>query len=420
MRNTLISDNELHLEGVALNTVADAYGTPCYVYSRAAIEDAYKQYTDALCGHPSKVCYAVKANSNLAILQLLAQLGASFDIVSGGELERVLRAGGLPENIIFSGVGKTRAEISRALDIGIACFNIESEPELHQLAKIASYKGVTANISLRVNPDVDANTHPYISTGLKENKFGVAIEDAMDLYKKADTLTGIKIIGVDCHIGSQLTDDAPFLDALERLLVLIDQLQAVGINIEHIDLGGGLGITYRDESPPAVSSYIAQIKNRLGRRKLQLILEPGRSIVGNAGLLLTEVLYLKHNSHKNFAIVDAAMNDIIRPSLYQAWQEILPLRPRANEEEKVWDIVGPICETSDFLAKERQLRLVAGDRLALMSSGAYSFVMSSNYNTRCRAPEILIDGSHVHLVRERENFEDLIRGERLLDEGTKD
>ncbi len=404
----------LTLENVALNDVADQYGTPCYVYSKAAIISAYNAYVDALNGHPGKICYAVKANSNLAVLQVLAEQGAHFDIVSGGELERVLRAGGKASHVIFSGVGKTRPEMLRALEVGIACFNVESEAELHLLSQVASESGHTANISLRVNPDVDANTHPYISTGLKENKFGVAIEDAPRIYQTASTLPGLHISGVDCHIGSQLTDVSPFLDALERLLKLVDELANSGIHIEHLDLGGGIGVKYQDETPPDIAGYIQQVIARLGDRALSLVFEPGRSIVANAGLLLTEVLFLKPGEHKNFAVVDAAMNDNIRPALYQAWQELLPVTPSAAGEKKVWDVVGPICETGDFIAKDRELALQAGDRLALMSSGAYGFVMASNYNTRCRTPEILVDDNTCHLIRERETFEDLIRGEHLL------
>ncbi len=410
-----MSATPLTFEQVSLETVADAHGTPCYVYSKAAIVDAYHAYTEALGDHPSKVCYAVKANSNLAILQVLASLGAHFDIVSAGEMERVIRAGGQADHIIFSGVGKTPVEMARALELGIACFNIESEAELYVLSQVANEMGKIANISLRVNPDVDAKTHPYISTGLKENKFGVAIEEAPAIYLKASTLPGINIVGVDCHIGSQLTETSPFLDALDRLLALIDELNENGISIHHLDLGGGLGVVYNDETPPAVSDYIAQIKARLGDRKIPLMFEPGRSIVANAGAMITEVLYLKPGEHKNFAIVDAAMNDNIRPSLYQAWQKILPLSPAGNEvESKAWDVVGPVCETGDFFGKDRELALSAGDRLALMSSGAYGFTMSSNYNTRCRAAEVLIDGDAFHLIRERETFEDLIRGEKLL------
>lgn len=410
---SLINDM-LHIEDIALNNIAQHYGTPCYVYSKAAITRAYLAYQSALGDHPGKVCYAVKANSNLAILQILAELGAGFDIVSIGELKRVLHAGGKAEKIIFSGVGKTRAEMIFALEQGIACFNVESEAELELLALVAEENKRIAKISFRVNPDVDANTHPYISTGLKENKFGIPIENAVDLYKKARGYSSIDIVGVDCHIGSQLTAIAPFLDALDRLLALIDALKAEDIDIKHLDLGGGLGVTYRQETPPAVAHYIEQIKQRVGARNLELMFEPGRSIVANAGVLLTEVLYLKPGNHKNFAIVDAAMNDIIRPALYQAWQELRPTQPRKDTETKAWDVVGPICETGDFIAHERELAIQAGDILALMSSGAYGFTMASNYNTRCRAAEVLVDGHTTHLIRERENFEDLIKGEKLI------
>ncbi|WP_086934112.1 diaminopimelate decarboxylase [Agarilytica rhodophyticola] len=407
--------NELYLENTSLNGIANQYGTPSYVYSKAAITDSYHAYTKALGDYPGKICYAVKANSNLAILQILAALGAHFDIVSGGELERVLRAGGAANQIIFSGVGKSKAEMERALELGIACFNVESEAELVTLSAVAEKMNKQANISLRVNPDVDANTHPYISTGLKENKFGIAIDDAVRIYSWANTLPNINIVGVDCHIGSQLTDITPFLDALDRLLILIDQLQEAEITIQHIDLGGGIGVVYRDETPPAIDTYLAKVKEKIAPRGLELVLEPGRSIVGNAGLLLTEVMYLKPGEHKNFAVVDAAMNDNIRPALYQAWQDLKPVVVDSEEQTLTWDIVGPICETSDFLAKERELALKQGDRLALLSSGAYGFVMASNYNTRNRAPEILVDGDKSYLIRERESFADLIRGEHLLE-----
>lgn len=408
-------DQELYLEGLALNAIADQYGTPCYVYSRAAIERAYDAYAEALGTYPGKICYAIKANSNLAILQLLAKKGAGFDIVSSGELERVLTAGGKPEKIIFSGVGKTDAEILRALQVGIACFNVESEAELEAISRVATQAQLIANISLRVNPDVDANTHPYISTGLKENKFGVDIKRALSVYQHASTLSGLNIIGVDCHIGSQIIDTSPFMDALDRLLALIDDLAESGIHIKHLDLGGGIGIQYRDEQAPNIKQYIGNIINKLGSRKLELVFEPGRSIVGNSGALLTEVLYLKPGEHKNFAIVDAAMNDNIRPSLYQAWQKLETLSTNENCETLSWDVVGPICETGDFLAKDRKLAIQSGDRLALLSSGAYGFVMSSNYNSRGRAPEVLVDGDKSYLIRERESFADLIRGEHLLE-----
>lgn len=417
MHEFSLRDDTLFVEDVALNGLIEQFGTPSYVYSKAAIVSAYRRYTQALSDHPGAICYAVKANSNIAILQVLAQLGAHFDIVSIGELQRVLHAGGQAERIIFSGVGKTREDMRLALKQNIACFNVESEAELRQLSSVATDLDCNANISLRVNPDVDAKTHPYISTGLKENKFGVAIEDAPRLYQLAQKLPGISIVGVDCHIGSQLTEMAPFMDALDRLLLLIDQLAEFDIHITHLDLGGGIGVRYREEQPPAIDDYIARVKARLGDRQLTLLFEPGRSIVGNAGALLTEVIYLKPGEHKNFAIVDAAMNDNIRPALYQAWQEIRIIDERKDAEEKRWDIVGPVCETADFLAKDRQLALSTGTRLAMMSSGAYCFVMASNYNTRCRPPEILVDRDTVHLIRRRETFEDLVLTESLLETG---
>lgn len=406
-------NGELYAEDTPLSAIAERFGTPCYVYSRAAFTQQYLSYAQALGSHPGMICYAIKANSNLAVLNMLAKLGAGFDIVSGGELERVLRAGGNPARIVFSGVGKSAAEIARALDVGIFCFNVESEAELELLSQVATEKGKVANISLRVNPDVDANTHPYISTGLKENKFGIAIERAPAVYARAAELPGIAIKGLDCHIGSQLTQLTPFLDALDRLLLLVDDLAAKGIAISHLDLGGGLGVTYRNETPPPVSEYMAAIKAKLGERKLALMFEPGRSISANSGVLLTKVMFLKPTEHKNFAVIDAAMNDNIRPSLYQAWQEIRAVKPRAGETKK-WDLVGPICETGDFLGKDRDLAIEPGDLLAMMSTGAYGFSMSSNYNTRGRAAEVVVDGDQVHLARARETFEDMIRGEALL------
>jgi diaminopimelate decarboxylase len=397
----------LHIEDVSLEALAETYGTPCYVYSQAAIEERYLAYAEALGNWPGGICYAVKANSNLSILRLLAKLGAGFDIVSAGELTRVLQAGGVASKIVFSGVGKSRAEMALALDVGVGCFNVESAAELEALSAEATRLNKTAPISLRVNPDVDAKTHPYISTGLKENKFGIAIDDALALYQKAHSLPGIEIKGVDCHIGSQLTDHQPFLDALDRLLALIDRLAAAGIVISHLDLGGGLGVTYRDETPPAIQDYLAAVKARLGDRRLALFLEPGRSIVANAGLLLTRIDYLKPTAHKNFAIVDAAMNDLIRPALYQAWQNIQPVRPREGDP-KAWDIVGPVCETGDFLGKDRELCLETFDLLAILSAGAYGFVMSSNYNTRPRACELLVSGQTVTCIRRRETLADLL------------
>lgn len=408
------AQGQLCAENLPLADVAAACGTPAYIYSRAAFSEHFQNYQNALGDHPGLICYAVKANSNIAILGLLAKLGAGFDIVSMGELERVLRAGGQPEKIVFSGVGKTREEMIRALDVGVHCFNIESEDEMELLAQVARDEGKIANVSIRVNPDVDAGTHPYISTGLKENKFGVDILRAPAVYTRAAQLDSLSIKGIDCHIGSQLTELAPFLDALDRVLLLVDQLAEQGVKIAHLDLGGGLGVKYDDETPPAVADYIGAIKTKLGQRDLSLIFEPGRSIAANAGVLLTKVEFLKPTEHKNFAIVNAAMNDNIRPALYQAWQDVQPLQQNNSVETKQWDLVGPICETGDFLAKDRDLALAAGDLLALMSSGAYGFTMSSNYNSRGRACEIMVDGDQFHIIRARETFEDLIRGEQLL------
>lgn len=404
---------QLYLEDVSLQDVAAQFGTPTYVYSRAAITANYQAYARALGDHPGMICYAVKANSNLGVLNILARLGAGFDIVSIGELERVLKAGGDPSRVVFSGVGKKAEEMARALEVGVACFNVESASELEMLSQVASAQDKVANVSLRVNPDVDAQTHPYISTGLKENKFGIDINEAVAVYQRAALLPGIHIKGVDCHIGSQLTSITPFLDALDRLLQLIDTLAGLGISIHHLDLGGGLGVTYRQETPPDPSEYISAIKARIAGRPLALMFEPGRSIVANAGVLLTRVLYLKPTAHKNFAIVDAAMNDLIRPSLYQAWQNVVPVVEREGEA-LTWDIVGPVCETGDFLAKERSLALKEGDLLAVLSSGAYGFAMSSNYNTRGRAAEVIVDGDQMHLVRARETLDDMLRGEQLL------
>lgn len=376
-------DGELFAEGVALSALAQRFGTPTYVYSRAHIEGQYRAYADALAGMPHLVCFAVKANSNIGVLNVLARLGAGFDIVSSGELERVLAAGGEPSRIVFSGVGKSRDDMRRALEVGVHCFNVESSVELERLQKVAAELGVKAPVSLRVNPDVDAGTHPYISTGLKENKFGIDIEQAEAVYARAAELPNLDVIGVDCHIGSQLTTLEPFLDALDRLLLLVDKLAARGITIKHLDLGGGLGVQYRDEQPPRAGDYIAAVRKRLAGRDLSLVFEPGRFIVANAGVLLTQVEYLKHTEHKDFAIVDAAMNDLIRPALYQAWMDVSPVQPRDGEARN-YDLVGPICETGDFLAKDRQLVLAEGDLLAVRSAGAYGFVMSSNYNTRGR------------------------------------
>ncbi|NMX63795.1 diaminopimelate decarboxylase [Pseudomonas sp. WS 5079] len=408
-------DGELFAEDVALSAIAERFGTPTYVYSRAHIEAQYRTFADALEGTPSLVCYAVKANSNLGVLNVLARLGAGFDIVSRGELERVLAAGGKADKIVFSGVGKTREDMRRALEIGVHCFNVESTDELERLQVVAAEMGVRAPISLRVNPDVDAGTHPYISTGLKENKFGIAIADAEDVYIRAAQLPNLEVLGVDCHIGSQLTSLPPFLDALDRLLALIDRLGKCGIYLHHIDLGGGVGVRYRDEEPPLVADYVKAVRERTEGRDLKLIFEPGRYIVANAGVLLTQVEYLKHTEHKDFAIVDAAMNDLIRPALYQAWMDVSAVRPR-DSAPRTYDIVGPICETSDFLAKDRELALAEGDLLAVHSAGAYGFVMSSNYNTRGRTAEVLVDGDQAFEVRRRETVAELFAGESLLPE----
>lgn len=408
-------DGELFAEGVALSAIAQRFGTPTYVYSRAHIEAQYRSFTDALDGVPHLVCYAVKANSNLGVLNVLARLGAGFDIVSRGELERVLAAGGQADKIVFSGVGKSREDMRRALEVGVHCFNVESTDELERLQMVAAEIGVRAPISLRVNPDVDAGTHPYISTGLKENKFGIAIADAEDVYIRAAQLPNLEVLGVDCHIGSQLTTLPPFLDALDRLLALIDRLGECGIYLHHIDLGGGVGVRYRDEEPPLIADYIQAVRERIEGRDLTLMFEPGRYIVANAGVLLTQVEYLKHTEHKDFAIVDAAMNDLIRPALYQAWMDVTAVTPRTSEA-RAYDIVGPICETGDFLAKDRELALEEGDLLAVHSAGAYGFVMSSNYNTRGRTAEVLVDGDQAFEVRRRETVAELYAGESLLPE----
>ncbi|MGM0564870.1 MAG: diaminopimelate decarboxylase [Pseudomonadota bacterium] len=404
---------QLYFDGVALERIADDYGTPAYVYSRRAIEQAWLDYDRALGDWPHLICYAVKANSNLGVLSVLARLGAGFDIVSGGELERVLRAGGSADKVVFSGVGKTREEMQRALEAGIRCFNVESRAELRRLNAVAGELGRKAPVSLRVNPDVDAQTHPYISTGLKENKFGVAVDEALEVYRQAAAMEHVEVVGLDCHIGSQLTSIEPFVDALKRVLALVDQLANEGIAIEHLDLGGGLGICYRDEQPPEVAELMRALTETLGERRFELLFEPGRSIVGNAGVLLTRVEYLKHSEDKNFAVVDAAMNDLMRPSLYSAWQAIEPVAEH-DSERKIYDVVGPICETGDFLGKDRELALAEGDVLAVLSCGAYGFTMASNYNTRPRAVELMVDDGEVKVVRQRETFEQLIEGERVL------
>ncbi|GAB2196926.1 diaminopimelate decarboxylase [Sessilibacter sp. MAH4] len=404
------NNGALFVDNLSVAELAKAYGTPLYIYSQTAITQAFNEFKNALGDFPSLICYAVKANSNLSILKVLADLGSGFDIVSLGELEKVLKAGGDPAKIVFSGVGKSVQEMKRALEVGVACFNVESEAELERLSDVAVGEGKTAKISLRVNPDVDAKTHPYISTGLKENKFGIEFNRAIDVYLKAKALPGIEIVGIDCHIGSQLTQATPFLDATDRILVLVEQLKNHGIVLKHVDLGGGLGVTYKDETPPAVADYLSPILAKLKDLKVSLMLEPGRAIVANAGILVTKVEYLKPTTEKNFAIVDAAMNDNIRPSLYQAWQEIRPVRS-SDAAPDTWDIVGPVCETGDFLAKGRTLAISAGDYLAMFGAGAYCFSMSSNYNSRPRACELLVDGDTSRVIRQRESFDDLIRGE---------
>lgn len=406
-------DDRLYAEQVDVTALAERYGTPLYVYSRGVLEARWRAFNDALQGRDHLICYAVKANSNLAVLNVLAKLGSGFDIVSVGELERVLRAGGDPEKIVFSGVGKRVDEMRRALEVGIYCFNVESEPELERLNKIAGEMGMHAPVSLRVNPDVDAKTHPYISTGLKENKFGIEIDRALEVYARAADMPHIDVVGVDCHIGSQLTDTAPFVAALHRVLKLVDGLAQQGIVLRHIDAGGGLGVRYREETPPTPQTYVTALLSALGERDCKLMLEPGRSIVGNAGILLTRVEYLKATEHKNFAVVDAAMNDLIRPSLYSAWQDIVPVHKQERPLRR-YDVVGPVCETGDFLGKERELAIEAGDLLAVMSAGAYGFAMSSNYNTRVRAAEILVDGADHHVARRRETIEDLLAAEHCL------
>jgi len=406
-------DGQLWAEDLAVSAIADQFGTPVYIYSRATIERHWRAFDDALGSHPHLICYAVKANSNLAVLNSMARLGSGFDVVSVGELERVLAAGGEAAKIIFSGVGKRADELARALDVGIRCFNVESEAELNLLNQIAGKLGTTAPVSLRVNPDVDAKTHPYISTGLRENKFGVPITQAPQIYAAAARLPHIEITGVDCHIGSQLTQIEPFIDALDRLLGLIAQLRTDGIEIRHLDLGGGLGIRYRDETPPLPSDHAAALLKKLAGAPFEILLEPGRAIVGNAGVMVTKVELLKHGEPKNFAIVDAAMNDLLRPALYSAWQDIIPVRPR-QETAQVYDIVGPVCESADFLGKERELALQEGDLLAVRSAGAYGFVMASNYNTRPRAAEVMVDGGQCYLVRKRETVAELFASERIV------
>ena len=414
MEHFSYKDNSLLVEDASIASIAERYGTPCFIYSKAALEQNYQAYEKAFEGHPYLICYAVKANSNLAVLNVLAKLGAGFDIVSGGELDRVIAAGGDPKKVTFSGLGKTTQEIYKALDSGIHCFNIESEAELFRINEIAVNSSKVAPISIRVNPDVNAETHPYISTGLKENKFGLSMEKAIQLYLHATKMKGICIKGLDFHIGSQLTSIKPILDALDRILTLNDQLISRDIIIEHINIGGGLGVTYEDEIPPTPNELILAVKEKLHSIDLKIVVEPGRSIAANAGILVTKVEYLKNHEEKNFAIIDGAMNDLIRPALYGAWQKIVPVKKTEGNENTTYDIVGPICESADVLGKSRSLNINAGDLLAIKSAGAYGFVMSSNYNTRPRAPEIMISGSEIHLIRERETVSDLFQNEYLL------
>ena len=406
-------DGRLHAEDVPVADIAATVGTPCYIYSRATIERHWRAFDQAFGQHPHLVCYAVKANSNLAVLSVLARLGSGFDIVSGGELERVLAAGGDPGKIVFSGVGKRRDELERALEMQIRCFNVESEAELALLEHVAAERGQRAPVSLRINPDVDADTHPYISTGLKQNKFGIEVERALAVYARAAASPHLEVVGVDCHIGSQLTRVAPFVDALERVLALVGRLEAQGIAIRHLDLGGGLGIRYRDEEPPLPAEHAAALLERLRDRPHEILIEPGRAIVGNAGILVTRVELLKQGEDKSFAVVDAAMNDLLRPALYSAWQAIIPVEPRAVGEPHRYDVVGPICETGDFLGKDRELNIEPGDLLAVRSAGAYGFAMSSNYNSRPRAAEVMVDGGRFQVVRQRETVAELYAGEAV-------
>lgn len=407
-------DSQLFAEDVPVKSIVEQFSTPTYVYSRATLERHWSAFDQAFEGRPHLICYAVKANSNIAVLNVLARLGSGFDIVSVGELERVLKAGGQPEKIVFSGVGKRHDEIRRALDVGIRCFNVEVSTELDRINQIASDMGVVANVSIRVNPDVDAQTHPYISTGLKENKFGLDIETAFTEYQRANELSHLNVVGLDCHIGSQLTDVTPFVDALDRVLSLLERLKAVGIAIQHLDLGGGLGICYRDEQPPLPADYVAALYQKLGDLPYEIILEPGRAIAGNAGILVTKVEYIKPTEDRQFAIVDAAMNDLMRPALYQAWQNIVQLDLNSKAKKDQYDIVGPVCETGDFLGKDRELAIEEGDLLAVLSAGAYGFTMSSNYNSRPSVAEVMIDGEQVHLIGARQSVEGLWQDECLL------
>lgn len=419
MHNTISTRHQnLYLEDVALDDIANQFGTPCFVYSKDAIRQNFMAYKEALGDQGHLICYAVKSNSNLAVLQTLADLGAGFDIVSGGELERVLLAGGDASKIVFSGVAKTATDMRRALQVGIHCFNVESETELALLNATAAEQDKVAAVSVRVNPDVDAKTHPYISTGLKENKFGIDINLAPEIYQRAAQMDNISVVGVDCHIGSQITEIEPFIDAMDRLLVLVSELESMGIRLNHIDIGGGLGVRYQNEDTPTVADYMAELLPRLEGRHENLVMEPGRSITANAGVLLMEVQTIKSNGVNNFAIVDAAMNDMLRPALYQAWMDIQPIKHNNSAQEATYDVVGPVCETGDFLGKGRPLAIAGGDRLCLFSAGAYGFVMSSNYNSRPRSPEVMVDGDKTYLIRARETITDLVRGEQLLPTGS--
>ena len=406
-------NGSLYADGASLSALAERHGTPAYVYSRAAIESRWRAYAQAFSGRDALICYSVKANGNLAILNLLARLGSGFDIVSGGELERVIAAGGEPDKVVFSGVGKRVDEIRRALEAGIKCFNVESEPELLRLNEIARGMSVTAPVSIRVNPDIDPDTHPYIATGLRESKFGIDYEQALGIYQLANSLDNIETTGVDCHIGSQITSTRPFIDAVNKLLALLGALEEAGITIRHIDIGGGLGISYSDETAPDIAGFARAVSNLVPER-YGIILEPGRSIVGSAGVLLTRVEYLKSNREKHFAVVDASMNDLLRPSLYRAWHDIIPVAQRSGATETEYDVVGPVCETGDFLGLQRRLSLCPDDLLAVLCAGAYGFSMSSNYNSRPRAIEVLVDGEDAHVIREREALEQLMAGERIL------
>ncbi|ENX46672.1 MULTISPECIES: diaminopimelate decarboxylase [Acinetobacter] len=406
----------LHAEQCSLLQLAEQFGTPLYVYSKAAFEKHYLDMDRAFDFIDHQICFAVKSNSNLAVLNVLAKLGAGFDIVTGGELARVLAAGGDPAKIVFSGLGKSEADIEKALQVGIACFNVESYAELDRIQKVAAKLGKKAPISLRVNPDVDAKTHPYISTGLKENKFGIPSDTVYETYQYAASLSNLDVVGIDCHIGSQLTETKPFVDALDRVMVMIAELKKRGIDLKHIDIGGGLGVCYKDETPPSVEEYANALKPALQELDLKVYMEPGRSISANAGVLLTKVDLLKPTNHRNFAIIDAAMNDLIRPSLYEAWMDIQSVDANTDVEEKAWDVVGAICETGDFLGKDRKLALKENDVLAVLGAGAYGFVMSSNYNSRGRAAEVMVNADQAHLIRERETIESLWDKERLLPE----